>query len=115
MLPALAGFYSLAFFPSFSFFLLSSFILEVIYLVILFPGGASGKEPSCQCSRQKRLRFSPWVWKILWRREWLPTPVFLSGQSHGQRSLVGFSPWGHKESDRTEAFFSMQAFSYLLI
>ena len=53
MLPALAGFYSLAFFPSFSFFLLSSFILEVIYLAIFFPGGASGKEPSCQCSRHK--------------------------------------------------------------
>ena len=37
-----------------------------------------------------------------WRREWLPTPVFLPGKSHGQRSLVGYSPWGHKESDRIE-------------
>ena len=34
---------------------------------------------------------------------WLPTPVFLPGESHGQRSLVGYSPWGHKESDMTEA------------
>ena len=40
--------------------------------------------------------------KIPWRREWLPTPVFLPGESHGQRSLVGYSPWGHKESDTTE-------------
>ena len=42
------------------------------------------------------------VKKIPWRREWLPTPVFLPGESHGQRSLVGYSPWGHKESDTTE-------------
>ena len=37
-----------------------------------------------------------------WRRKWQPTPVFLPGKSHGQRSLEGYSPWGHKESDRTE-------------
>ena len=37
-----------------------------------------------------------------WRRAWQPTPVFLSGESHGQRSLVGYSPWGHTESDTTE-------------
>ena len=37
-----------------------------------------------------------------WRREWQPTPVFLPGEFHGQRSLAGRSPWGHKESDRTE-------------
>ena len=40
--------------------------------------------------------------KIPWRREWLPTPVFLPGDSHGQRSLEGYSPWGCKESDMTE-------------
>ena len=40
--------------------------------------------------------------KILWKRKWQPTPVFLLGESHGQRSLVGYSPWGHKESDMTE-------------
>ena len=39
---------------------------------------------------------------IPWRREWLPTPVFLPGESHEQRSLVGYSPWGHKELDTTE-------------
>ena len=46
--------------------------------------------------------FVPWVGKIPWRRKWQPTPVFLPGQSHGQRSLVGYSPWGHKELDVTE-------------
>ena len=40
--------------------------------------------------------------KIPWRREWQPTPVILPGEFHGQRSLVGYSPWGHKESDMTE-------------
>ena len=47
-------------------------------------------------------RFDPWVGKIPWRRKWQPTPVFLLGKSHGQRSLAGDSPWGYKESDTTE-------------
>ena len=42
-----------------------------------------------------------WVGKIPWRRAWQPTPVFLAGESYGQRSLAGYSPWGHKESDMT--------------
>ena len=46
--------------------------------------------------------FDPWVRKIPWRRKWQPTPVFLPGESHGWRSLVGYSPWGCKESDMTE-------------
>ena len=46
--------------------------------------------------------FDPWVGKIPWRRKWQPTPGFLPGASHGRRSLVGSSPWGHKESDTTE-------------
>ena len=45
-----------------------------------------------------------WVGKIPWRRKWLPTPVFWPGEFHGQRSLAGYSPWGHKESDTTEKF-----------
>ena len=65
--------------------------------------GASGKEPSCQCRRHKRHRFDPWVRKIPWRRTWQPTPIFLPGDSHEQRSLVAYSPWGHKELDMTEA------------
>ena len=43
-----------------------------------------------------------WIGKIPWRRQWHPTPVLLPGKSHGWRSLVGCSPWGHKESDTTE-------------
>ena len=46
-------------------------------------------------------RFDPWVKKISWRNKWQPTPVFLPGKFHGQRSLAGYSPWGHKESDTT--------------
>ena len=47
-------------------------------------------------------RLDPWVRKIPWRREWLYTPIFLPGEFNRQRSLVGYSPWGHKESDTTE-------------
>ena len=51
-----------------------------------FPGGASGKEPACQCRRHKKHGFKPWVWKIHWRWAWRPTLAFLHGESHGQRS-----------------------------
>ena len=51
----------------------------------------------------KRLRFDPWIGKILWRREWKPTLLCFPGESHEQRSLVGYSPWCRKESDTTEA------------
>ena len=54
------------------------------------------------CLQCRRLGFDPSVRKILWRREWRPTPVFLPGEFLGQRSLAGYSPWGHQESDRTE-------------
>ena len=50
----------------------------------------------------KRAGLDPWVGKIPWRRTWQPTPVFLPGKSHGQRSLAGYSPGGRKESDRTK-------------
>ena len=52
-----------------------------------------GKEPACQCRRHG---FDPWIGKISWRRKWQPTLVFLPGKSHGQWSLVGYSPWGCK-------------------
>ena len=64
-----------------------------------FPGGSDAKESTCQC---RRWEFDPWVGKILWRREWVPTPVFLPEESHRQRSLVGYRPWGHKEEDTTK-------------
>ena len=46
--------------------------------------------------------FDPWVGKIPWRKAWQSTPLFLPGESPGQRSLVGYSPWGHRELDTTE-------------
>ena len=52
--------------------------------------------------QSKRSRFDPWIGKIPRRKEWQATPVFLPGEFHGQRNLVGYSPWGHKESDSTE-------------
>ena len=51
----------------------------------------SGRESACQCRRHG---FDPWVGKIPWRRKWQPTPIFLPGKSHRQRSLVGYNPWG---------------------
>ena len=45
--------------------------------------------------------FNPWVGKIPWRNEWLPTPAFLPEEFHGQKSLEGYGPWGLKESDKT--------------
>ena len=46
--------------------------------------------------------FDPWVRKISWRRKWQPTPVSLPGESHGQRNVASYGPWGRKESERTE-------------
>ena len=65
--------------------------LEILWL--------SGKQSACQC---RRCGFHPWVRKIHWRRKWQPTWVFLPGKFHGQRSLVGYSPWDCKELDTTE-------------
>ena len=64
-----------------------------------FLGGSDGKESTCNADRP---RPDSWVEKVLWRKEWQPTPVFLPGKSHGQRSLVRYSPWGRKELDTTE-------------
>ena len=73
------------------------------------PRWCSGKESTCQCRRMvkslpamREIGFDLWFGKIYWSREWQPTPVFLPGKSHRRRSLVGYSPWGHKESDTTE-------------
>ena len=76
---------------------LSMIILKYLYQVGL-SRRLSGKEYTCQCRRHRRHAFSPWVRKIPWDRKWQPTPVFLHGKFHGQRSLVGYSPWDHKES-----------------
>ena len=63
-----------------------------------FPGGSAVR----LCCQRRRGRFDPQVGKIPWRRKWQPTLVFLSGKSHGQRSLAGYSPQGCKQSDRTK-------------
>ena len=70
--------------------------------VKVFPAGASGKEPAWQCRRHRRCWFHPWVRKIPWRRAWQTTPVFLPGESCGQRSLVGCCLWDHTQLDKTE-------------
>ena len=64
-----------------------------------FPGGSDRRRSCLWCGK---LGLDPWVRKIPWRKEWQPTPVFLPGISHGQRSLVGYSPRGCKELDTTE-------------
>ena len=62
----------------------------------------SGKESAWPCRSLRRLGFYPCVRKIPWSRKWQPTPVFLPGESHGQRNLVGYRPWGRKDSHMTE-------------
>ena len=60
------------------------------------------RESECQWRRCRRCGFVPWVGKMPWSRKWQPTPVFLPGKLHGERTLAGHSPWGHQESDATE-------------
>jgi len=70
------------------------------------------------CLPYGRPRFDPWVRKILWRREWQPTPIFLPGKFHGQTSLAGYSLWGHIELDTTEQhtlFIFFQLFNFVII
>ena len=67
-----------------------------------FPGGASGKEPTCQCRRHKKTWVQPLGREDPLERKWQPTPAFLPGESDGQRSPAGYSPWGHKEWDMSD-------------
>ena len=68
-------------------------------LVRGFSGGSEVKASACNVGD---LGSIPGSGRFLWRRKWQPTPVFLPGESHGQRSLVGYSPRGRKELDTTE-------------
>ena len=63
-----------------------------------FPGGSDGRV----CLQCRRPGFDPQVGKIPWRRAWQPIPLFLPGESHGQKNLASYSPWGCKELDMTE-------------
>ena len=67
-----------------------------------FPGGSDGKAPP---AKWETWVFDPWDGKIPWKREWQWTPVYLPGEVHGQRSLVGYSPWGCTKSDTTSLSF----------
>ena len=74
--------------------------LNLGYLKETSAGSLASLERVClQC---RRPGFNPWVGKTHGKRKWQPTPVLLPGKSHGQRSLVGYRPWGHKESEKTE-------------
>ena len=77
----------------------ASLLLDFCYVKLRASVVAQCSKTHLYCRRQV---ISPWVEKILSRRKWPPTPVFLPGKSHGQRSLAGYSPWGRKESDMTE-------------
>ena len=68
-------------------------------MVWSFPDGLDSKESACSAGDSGSL---PGWGRPYWRREWQPTPVFLPGKLHGQRSLAGYCPWGHKELDTTE-------------
>ena len=77
---------------------------ETQLLPFLFSVGELSRSLEQRLGRDSRAarKFDPWVGKIPWRRSRQPTPVFLSGEAHGQRSLAGYSPWGCKESDTTK-------------
>ena len=79
--------------------LLLKLTLRTLYPIYGLPRWGSSKESTCQC---KRCQFDPWFRKISWRGKWHATPVFLPGKFCSQRSLMGYSPWGRKESDTAE-------------
>ena len=74
-------------------------IWSLLFRSLGLPRWPSGKESACHYRGCRRHEFDPWVRMIPWRRKWQPTPAFFPGKFHGQRSLVGYSPWGHKKSD----------------
>ena len=82
-------------------------VVEICVCVLGFSGGSAIKNAPVN---------AVWSlgWEDPWRKKWQPTPIFLPGKSYGQRSLVGYSPWGHKELDMTEWLtFSLLFFSLL--
>ena len=97
---------------------LMGFLGHMATLFLLFKGSPptwlSGKGTMCQCRRRKRCGFESCVQKSLWRRKWQSFPVFLLERSRGQRSLEGYSPWGHKELDTTERL-SVHALTYYFL
>ena len=78
---------------------LDFFFFQIFILQRGFPGGSDSKESACNAGD---LGLIPGSGRSPWRRQWLPSLVFLPGEFHGQKSLVGHSPWGHKELNMTE-------------
>ena len=76
--------------------LLLHWLHETLWLCGSWPF-SGGKEPACKCRRSKIQSLNPWVGKIPWSRKWQSTPLLLPGEFHGQRSLAGYSPQGHKD------------------
>ena len=70
--------------------------MTILKLKIILKKRERERRNFLQCRRHRKCSFDPWVGKFPWRRAWQPAPVFLPGESHGQRSLVGYSPWGHR-------------------
>ena len=89
-----------------------SYCSTISYLIYYYKVSRwlTGKEPACQC---RRPGFHPWVRKIPWRRKWQPTPVFLPGKSHGQRSLVGYSPRSCKRVSQDLVTKQQQYFKWI--
>ena len=83
-------------------YLIKIYRLHVEIIVYIYMGFPGGSEVKASASNAGKPGFDPWAGKIPWRRKWQPTPVFLPEESHGWRSLVGYSPWGRKELDVTE-------------
>ena len=75
-----------------------------------FPGSSLVAQMEKNLPAMQETQFSPWVGKMPWRREWLPIPVFLPGEFHGQRSLASYSPWGCKELGMTEWLTCWQSY-----
>ena len=79
-----------------------------------FPGDSVVKNSASHCRRHRRHGFDIWIRKIPWSRKWQPTLVFLPGKFHGQRTLVGYSPWDCKESDTNEHRCTLGLIFFLL-
>ena len=82
-------------------FVFLTFYFVLGYSQLGFPWWLSSKESAYDAEDAECPRFDPWIGKIPWRGKWQPTPVFLSGKSHGQRSLAGLQFMGSQESDTT--------------
>ena len=81
----------------------SPFLETTFPYIYNFSGASLGAQTvKCLPAMWERPGFDPWLSKIPWSRQWPPTPVLLPRKFHGWRSLVGYSPWGCKESDTTE-------------